>query len=136
MHNLILVINPGSTSTKLAIFDNEQCLKETTLRHAPAELSKFTKVSDQLAYRKALITDFMRANHYEFKQLKCIAARGGLLRPIKSGTYLVNDKMVVDLNSTIYGEHASNLGAIIAYAYTQEYGMPSYVADPVVVDEL
>jgi butyrate kinase len=136
MTKLILVINPGSTSTKLAIFDDTHNIKTEVLRHDPAKIKSFKKIVDQKQYRTDLISDFLKQNNINTKNLAAVVARGGLLHPMSSGTYLVNEAMIKDLSSGFYGEHASNLGGIIAYEYSQTYNIPAFIVDPVVVDEL
>ena len=136
MSKLILVLNPGSTSTKLGIFKDTKNIKTETLRHDPKHIAMFKNVPSQKEFRKHAILDFLKKNKYKIQDFDCIMARGGLLHPIEGGVYTINKKMVDDLNRGIYEEHASNLGAIIAYDYSQKYHIPAYIADPVVVDEL
>ena len=136
MNKLILVLNPGSTSTKLGIFKGTKNIKTETLRHDAKDLVKFKTIADQKDFRKDAIDKFLKKNKYNIKDFDIIMARGGLLRPIEGGTYIINQKMVNDLKAGIFEEHASNLGAIIAYEYSKKYHIPSYIADPVVVDEL
>jgi butyrate kinase len=134
--SLILVINPGSTSTKLSIFENLKELKTETLRHDSNELLKFKTIADQKNYRLQAIENFISKNNYHWKDFYCLAARGGLMKPIASGTYKINQTMYDDLLSTKYGEHASNLGGIIAYECMKKYHIDAYTVDPVVVDEM
>lgn len=131
-----LIINPGSTSTKIAVFENENSIFETTLRHSNEELSKYVKVADQFEFRKNLIIDALRENNIALKSLDAVVGRGGLLKPIEGGTYAVNDKLVEDLKANTKGEHASNLGGLIARSIADEAEIPSFIVDPVVVDEL
>ncbi len=132
----ILAINPGSTSTKIAVFGNEECLLETTLRHSIETLSSYTTIYDQFSFRQNLIEDFLRSNNIQFSDFDAIVARGGLLKPLAGGTYLVNDKMIEDLRAGIQGQHASNLGGVIANNIAKTIDKPSYIVDPVVVDEM
>lgn len=132
----ILAINPGSTSTKIALFDGAKEVFTKTLRHSTEEISRFEKVIDQYEFRKDAILTALEENGVKVEQLEVIVGRGGLLRPISSGVYAVNDAMVEDLKSAQYGEHASNLGGIIAREIGKVIGKPAYIADPVVVDEL
>ncbi len=132
----ILVINPGSTSTKLAIFDDEKILKQTTLRHDSEEISKFEKIADQYSFRHDVIMKFLKEENFDIESLDAVVGRGGLLHPIEGGTFVVNDDMLEDLKSAKYGEHASNLGAILAYEIANKIGKPAYIVDPVVVDEM
>ena len=132
----ILVINPGSTSTKLAIFEDENMLVSKTLRHDAKELRKYKRIVDQYRFRKKIIERFLTENGYRICQFSSIIGRGGLLKPIEGGTYLVNEKMVEELKACKYGEHASNLGGILAYELAKDCEIPAFIADPVVVDEM
>ncbi|MDO4772492.1 MAG: butyrate kinase [Bacillota bacterium] len=134
----ILTINPGSTSTKIAVFENETQLFETTLRHTVEELAQFEgkKIMDQYEFRKQVILDSLKANNFDIKELSAVVGRGGLLKPIEGGTYQVNEQMLKDLEEAAMGEHASNLGAMIAKDIADELGKSAYIVDPVVVDEL
>lgn len=131
-----LVINPGSTSTKIAVFDNEELIFEKTLRHQTEELSPFEKISDQYEFRMNIILDALKENNIELSSLSAVVGRGGLLKPIEGGTYSINDKMLEDLKIGFQGEHASNLGGMIAYSISQKLNIPSFIVDPVVVDEM
>ncbi len=132
----ILVINPGSTSTKIAVFLNSDCIMETTLRHSSEELSCFSTIPDQLLFRKNLIIETLNSNDISLSSFDAIVGRGGLLKPMKSGTYLINEKMLEDLKRGVQGQHASNLAGIIASSIGDEIHKPSFIVDPVVVDEL
>lgn len=132
----ILAINPGSTSTKIAVFDNDQQIFDKTLRHSSDEIGKYDKISDQYGFRKEVIEDALVEAGVKREELSAIVGRGGLLKPIKGGTYVVSDAMVEDLKVGVLGEHASNLGGIIAKQMADELNIPSYIVDPVVVDEL
>lgn len=132
----MLVINPGSTSTKIAVFDGEDMIFDETLRHSVEELSKYEKIFDQYEFRKDIILDALAQNEIDINSLSAIVGRGGLLKPIEGGTYEVNQKMLEDLKVGLQGEHASNLGGIIAYEIAKEVGAKAYIVDPVVVDEL
>lgn len=136
--SVILVINPGSTSTKLALFKDSEVTGEHTIRHSPHELGKFASLYEQRAFRKALIISFLESVGHPLTEIDAIIGRGGMLRPLEGGTYVVNDDMIEDLRSAKYGEHASNLGAILAKELSLESGkeIPAYIADPVVVDEM
>ena len=137
MRYKILAINPGSTSTKIAVFENHNQIFTHTLRHSNEELSQFEKISDQYEFRKNAIVKTLHDNSIALDELSVIVGRGGLLRPIKSGVYEVNEKMVEDLKNGVSGEHASNLGGLIAANLAKESGRcKAYIADPVVVDEL
>lgn len=131
-----LIINPGSTSTKIAVFQNEESIFETTLRHSNEELGKYSKVADQFEFRKNIIIDILKENSISLESLDAVVGRGGLLKPIEGGTYAVNDKLVEDLKTNTKGEHASNLGGLLARSIGDEAGIPSFIVDPVVVDEM
>ena len=130
-----LVINPGSTSTKTAIFKDEELLFKETLRHSDEELSKFDSIASQKEFRKGVILNFIKEKNFDIKKLSSVVGRGGLLKPLKSGTYRVNKKMIEDLTEAKRGEHASNLGALIAFEIAAELNIPAFIVDPVSVDE-
>ncbi len=135
---MILIINPGSTSTKLAVFNNDKEKCSYNIMHDFKAIKNSKKIIDQLDFRKTTILDFLKKNNIELKNINCIVARGGLLKPVKSGVYYINDKMLSDLKTGKYGEHASNLGGIIAHyiAGLANKTCKAYIADPVVVDEM
>lgn len=133
----ILAINPGSTSTKFAVYFGSECKLKKTLRHSIEELSLYENVIDQFEFRKGLIIDSLVEEGFDVDKIKYIIGRGGLTYSLKSGVYLVNNRMIEHARSGIYGQHASNLGPLIAdYIALQIPGAHAYVADPVVVDEL
>ena len=132
----ILTINPGSTSTKIAVFDNEDLVFEKTLRHSSEEIGKYEKISDQFEFRKTVIEDALTEGGIKTSDLDAVVGRGGLLKPIEGGTYIVNEAMIDDLRVGVLGEHASNLGGIIAKEIGDAVNVPSYIVDPVVVDEM
>ena len=132
----LLVINPGSTSTKIAVFENEDTIFEETLRHSTEELSKYEKIFDQYEFRKNIIVESLKKNGIEIESLSAVVGRGGMLKPIEGGTYNVNEKMLEDLKVGVQGQHASNLGGIIAHEIASTIGKPSYIVDPTVVDEM
>ena len=131
-----LIINPGSTSTKLGIFEDETLVSEETLRHTTEEIAQFDKIVDQIDFRKEMILNFLKDNGTDVASFDVIVGRGGLLKPIPSGTYAVTDALLQDLKDAVGGEHASNLGGILAKEIADGIGKPSYIVDPVVVDEL
>ena len=131
-----LVINPGSTSTKVGVFEDETLLFEETLRHPTEEIAKYASVIDQKDFRKAIILDFLKEKNCAPESLNVIVGRGGLLKPIPGGTYAVSDALLADLKAGVQGQHASNLGGILAREIGDSLGVPSYIVDPVVVDEL
>jgi len=132
----ILVINPGSTSTKMAVFEAEAEKMQHTISHPAAQLKPFQRIVDQTEFRLNLVRAFLASQSIEPKSLQAVVARGGLLKPIPSGVYAVNKAMLADLLEARYGEHASNLGAVLAHRIAQEAGCPAYIVDPVVVDEM
>ena len=132
----ILVINPGATSTKIAVFDEEQQLYKLGLDHSAEELNQFDRVIDQADYRKAAILDAITAAGYKLTDFDAVCGRGGLYRPIPSGTYAVNDKVMHDVETAPYGEHPSNLGAYLAKKLGDMVGIPAFFVDPVCVDEM
>jgi butyrate kinase len=132
----ILVINPGSTSTKIAVYEDEVERLKKVIDHDVEELSKFNSVASQYEFRKNIILNFLDREGIILSSFSAIIGRGGLLKPIKSGTYEVNEKMLSELLNAKYGEHESNLGALIAYELAKEINVKSYIADPVVVDEM
>src|SRR5574344_2403671 len=132
----ILTINPGSTSTKIALFEDENCVFKSSLKHSTEDLSKFDRVSDQLNFRKDVIMNELKNAGIDLKGIACVVGRGGLLKPLISGVYEVNDAMRHDLNNSPVGEHASKLGGLMADDIAKDFGVKAYIADPVVVDEL
>ena len=132
----ILVINPGSTSTKIAVYDGEDEIFGKTLRHAAKDLAEYENIADQLPFRKALVMDALKEEGLEPEDFVAVVCRGGLIRPLESGTYRVNRAMVDDCREGIQGEHASNLGAMIGYELEQEWEVPAFIVDPPSVDEL
>jgi butyrate kinase len=133
----ILAINPGSTSTKIAVYANTNPVFIKTLRHSSEDLSPFEVVTDQFNFRKDLILSEIAAAEIPLESIRIVMGRGGLLKPVESGIIEVNKKMVSDLESCAYGEHASNLGGLIAYNLAQSLpDAKAYIANPVVVDEL
>ncbi len=131
-----LIINPGSTSTKIGVFEDETLLFEETLRHPTEVISKYDSIVAQKDFRKEVIAKVLSDNHFDIKTLDVIVGRGGLLKPIPGGTYAVTDELIQDLVEAKRGEHASNLGGILAKDFADELGVPAYIVDPVVVDEL
>lgn len=134
---LILAINPGSTSTKIAVFDMQEKCFQKNLKHAADEIAKFEKISDQYEFRKNIIIEEIKAAGIELNDIKVIVGRGGLVKPIPSGMYEVNEAMKADLRVGVLGEHASNLGGLIADDIAKSIeGAKAFIADPVVVDEM
>lgn len=131
-----LIINPGSTSTKIAVYKDETMIFEKTIRHTNEELQPYNKVADQFQFRKELIISELTENNISLNELDAVVGRGGLLKPIEGGTYEVNDRLIEDLKLNVKGEHASNLGALLARSIADEVNIPSFIVDPVVVDEM
>jgi len=131
-----LIINPGSTSTKIGVFEDETLLFEETLRHSTEEIASYASIIDQKDFRKNIITSFLAEKNFDVKSLNVIVGRGGMLKPIPGGTYAVTDDLLEDLKIGKQGQHASNLGGILAKEIGDSIGVPSYIVDPVVVDEL
>ena len=132
----ILVINPGGTSTKTAVFEDENLLFKTNITHSAEDLLPFASVYDQLPCRKEMILEAVRDAGFSVESFSCVVGRGGLMDPIPGGTYAVNDRMLADMRAAPHGEHPSNLGSVLARAIGDEIGAPSFVVDPVSVDEL
>ncbi len=131
----ILVINPGSSSTKIAIFKDLDCQFEYNISHDNSQLSKFNNISDQYEFRKSNIIENITKHGYKLSDIDVIAARGGILPPVSSGAYEINQVMVDRLKNNPLLEHASNLAAVIAYALSTELNIKSYIYDSVAVDE-
>ncbi|MGL5058282.1 MAG: butyrate kinase [Fusobacteriaceae bacterium] len=132
----ILAINPGSTSTKIAVYENAVEIMEKTLSHSTEEINSYSDIYSQKEFRKKVILDALKNAGILQEELECVVGRGGLLKPISGGTYLVDENMLVDLKKGVLGEHASNLGGVIAYEIAQGIMKKAYIVDPVVVDEL
>ncbi len=133
----ILAINPGSTSTKITVYEDETMLYSNNIKHSAEEVGKFPSIISQKDYRIQLIRDDLKKNGYDIYDLDAISCRGGLLKALPSGgTYEVSDKMVDDLTKAERGEHASNLGGLLARDIADEIGKKAYTVDPTVIDEL
>ena len=134
----VLAINPGSTSTKIAVYDNMDIMVEKTIRHDAEKIKSFEKVVDQFEFRKEIIENTLKDADINLEDLDAVVGRGGLMKPIKGGVYTVNEKMLEDLSDrTLWGrEHASNLGAFLSKAIGDIVNIPSFIADPVTVDEM
>ncbi len=131
----ILVINPGSTSTKVSIFEDKKQVVDDKLTHSREELSSFSSLLQQRRFRESAILNVIKSKGYTVDEFDAIAARGGILRPLPSGTYVINKKMVDYLKYETPVQHASNLAAIIAYDLSKQHDIPAYIVDPVSVDE-
>ena len=132
----ILAINPGSTSTKIAIFTNEEMTFSRELKHSAEDLKDFHHINDQLDFRLQAVLTELKKDGIALRELDAVVARGGNMKPVVGGTYQVNEEMLRDLEIGVMGQHASNLGGRIAYAIAQPLGRNAYVVDPVIVDEL
>ena len=133
---MILAINPGSTSTKIAVYTNDVIDFEQVIRHSINELKPFTKIYDQYDYRLQLVRKALSDHHINISNLAAVVGRGGPLKPLGSGTYAVNDTMIYDLKREVQTEHASNLGGILARGIANQVNVPAFIVDPVSVDEL
>lgn len=131
-----LAINPGSTSTKIAIYDNEKPLFEEVLRHSAEEIAQYKSIFDQYSFRKKVILETLNQKDINITKLAAVVGRGGLLQPIPGGTYDVNEVMREDLKKGVQGEHASNLGGVLAHEIAAQLNIPAFIVDPVVVDEM
>lgn len=131
----ILVINPGSTSTKVAIFEDENQLDSRVIRHSPEELLEFKALWDQFDFRLDIVLRFLGEKGLKPSDFSAVVGIGGLLRPTKGGVYRVNEKMLEDARSNFQGEHPSNLGCALAYEIAKIGGIGAFTVDPVSVDE-
>lgn len=133
----ILAINPGSTSTKIAVYQNGKPVFLKTIKHSTQELDKFEKITDQYEYRKKMIYQELEDAEVRLNLIRAVVGRGGLVKPIASGVYEVNEEMKKDLRNSPLGEHASNLGGLIADDFAKALpDAKAFIADPVVVDEM
>lgn len=132
----VLAINPGSTSTKIGVYLDEEEIWSQNINHRADELADFTATIDQLSFRLEKIKDCLNAGQHQLAEFDAIVARGGLLKPLTGGTYRVNDRMLADLRQAKYGSHASNLGAVLARELADSINKTAFIVDPVVVDEL
>ncbi len=132
----ILSINPGSTSTKIAVYEDEKPLFVESIQHSDSDLAGFARIQDQFEFRKNAVMNFLKTNNVSTSELSAIVGRGGLLPPVKSGAYRVNETMVDVLMNRPVLEHASNLAALIAYEMSKELNINAYIYDSIAVDEL
>ncbi len=135
---MILVINPGSTSTKVAVYNQSEALLQATIRHSAEELAQYHSISEQLPFRKQLVLEQLEKLGIDLSALQAVIGRGGLIKPVHSGVYKVNELMKEHLRSGFQGQHASNLSGLIADEIANQclQKVTAYIADPVVVDEL
>ena len=132
----LLIINPGSTSTKIAVYENETRLFTQVIEHSKAELAPYAELFDQFEYRRDMVLRVMEENGVKRADLTAVVSRGGMLPPVSAGAYEINEDMLWQLRFRPENEHASNLGAPIAHAIARELGLKAYVYDPVTVDEM
>ena len=132
----VLVINPGATSTKIAVFDEDKQVFKKRIDHSAQELDQFDRVIDQADYRQKAILDAVAESGYQLSDFDAVCGRGGLYRAIPSGTYAVSDAVMRDVEQAPYGEHPSNLGAYLAKKLGDMVGIPAFFVDPVCVDEM
>lgn len=133
--SLIFAINPGATSTKVAIFEDDNKLYSEIIDHNPKDIARFKRIFDQRDYRGKLLRNWLADKRVEVSDLDAIVSRGGILKPLVGGTYYINELMIADLERAEHGEHASNLGAALAWDLGAEYNLPLFIVDPVSVDE-
>ena len=131
-----LIINPGSTSTKIGVYDGENEVLVETLRHSTEEILSYKTIYDQKSFRKNVILEVLKNKNIDLKTLDTVVGRGGMLKPMPGGTYEVDDKIIEDLKIGVQGQHASNLGGILSKEIADELGVRAFIVDPVVVDEL
>ena len=132
----LLIVNPGSTSTKIGVYEDEKELFVETLRHSTEEISKYDTIFDQKDFRKEVIMKILKENNFKIDTLDAVVGRGGMLKPMAGGTYEINNELINDLKVGIQGQHASNLGGILANEIAKEANSKAFIVDPVVVDEL
>ena len=119
-----LIINPGSTSTKIGVFEDETLLFEETLRHSTEEIAQYASIVDQKDFRKQIILDLLKSKDFDINSLQVVVGRGGMLKPIPGGTYAVSDDLLEDLKVGKQGQHASNLGGILAREIADSISVP------------
>jgi butyrate kinase len=134
MSQHMLIINPGSTSTKTALFDGQQRMTEEAVRHDSKELGRFDNVADQFDYRMEGVNRWIESLDLKEGQIKAVVGRGAPLKPLEGGSYAISDPMLDDVRTARYSNHASNLGAIIAHHLARRFGVPSLISDPITVD--
>lgn len=132
----LLIINPGSTSTKLAIYENETLVANESLQHSSEDLKEFNDIWDQYGFRREAIEEGVKKLGFALTDFDTIACRGGNVKPIVGGVYLINEEMLKDMKSGLYGKHATNVGNLIAYDLGKEFNIPVLTLDPPVTDEM
>ncbi|MGI6547254.1 MAG: butyrate kinase [Bacillota bacterium] len=131
----ILVINPGATSTKIAIFENEECVLRESLDHPAEDLLEFPRAVDQYDYRMKVVTDFLAEKGYEVTDFSALVGRGGPTKPVPGGTFRINQQLADDVLYRPRSDHPSSVGSLIAFNLGKEHGIPAFIVDPVSVDE-
>jgi butyrate kinase len=132
----ILIIYPEPRSTRVAVYRSTEPMFLKAIKHPAEELAKFKTIPEQMPYRRDAILNELKRNDFDINAVEIIMARSGLVKPLKSGVYRINEAMVADLKVGIMGVHETNLGGLIAYEIAKSIGIQAYMADPVVVDEL
>jgi butyrate kinase len=132
----LLIINPGATSTKIAVYEDETEAFQESILHAPEAFSDYAHIIEQLPLREELVRASLSRAGYAIASFNAVCSRGGLLRHIPSGTYAINEAVIHDIEHPPFGEHASSLGPVIAWSIAKEAGIPAYLVDPVSVDEM
>jgi len=135
-HNSILIINPGSTSTKVGIFSDGEMKINVSVKHDDVELRKFATIWDQYDYRRDAILGVLRENDLSMENFDAIACRGGNVKPLPGGIYRICPKMIADMKSGVYGGHPVNVGGLVAFDLGNQYNIPVLTADPPMTDEL
>jgi butyrate kinase len=135
MNHRVLAINPGSTSTKVGVYDDKAAVLNQTLRHQAEELASYPHIADQHAFRRKAVLALLDKRGIAINSLDAVVGRGGILHPVPSGTFRVNERMLKEVMHPVGREHASNLGAIIAHQIASQAGIPAFIVDPVSVDE-
>ena len=132
----VLTMNFGSTSTKVAAYEGDNCICIKVFQHDPKDMANFNTMEENAAFRKPFILHYLEEQNLALKDFDAIVGRGGLVRPLQGGTYAVNETMLEDLRSCAYGKHVCNLGGILAAELAEGLGIPAYVVDPPVIDEM
>ena len=132
----ILIIDPGASTTKIGIWEDNDLKIRQTIRHNRESMSRFERIADQEEMRFSTVEKVLEDKHYLEATFDAVVGRGGLIRPVQGGTYEVDDTMVDELRRGANGEHASNLGALLAHRFARRSGVRAFIVDPVVVDEL
>lgn len=131
-----LIINPGATSTKIAVYEDDKEVFRTGIDHDAAEMDKYERIPDQMPFRRDVIMKTLEENGYKLEDFDATCGRGGMLKHIPSGTYKVTDAVIYDIHHPVFGEHAANLGSYLAKELGDKVGIPAFFVDPVSVDEL